>query len=391
MDLEFELKMYNEFWNAIYYKIEPLLIDSFIEFYSEEYKSKIEKLFEELLIVRCDYLGKLDSEEKNEYIKNLEDQEAEYINKVSDVIYQGENVNLLELSEKEILDLLSKDHSLSFDDFINAKRSIINSIYQKCVLSLSEKVPENQFVLVGTNVVEEESFEDMKPIIENFIHNKGLNVNEMGYALLGIDILSFIQIRGYGIPIHTIIHEANHLLSRSSIAFNPATQLNIIASGIDCNPSKDLIYEIINDHMADEIEAIFNRKLKECGLEFYSYIFPQKKETGSIYPIIDNVCNQIILNFYTSAKLLIKDSIIRGEGRRIYKIVGSDLYDQMNSKYHRVLDVMRCNPGQSVILSDQLSQRFCSYQSILEKRLIEYYQYEEEMKKYKKFFNKKIS
>lgn len=384
MDLEFELKMYNEFWNAIYYKIEPLLIDSFIEFYGDEHRTKIEKLFEELLVVRCDYLDKFDSEEKIQYIKNLEDQEAECINKVSNVIYQGENVNLFELSEKEISDLLSKDHSLSFDDFINAKRSIIESIYKKCVLSLSEKVPENQFVLVGTNVVDEESFEDIRPIIENFIRNKGLNANEMGYALLGIDILSLIQIRGYGIPIHTIIHEINHLLSRSSIASNQDTQLNIIASGIDCNPSKDLIYEIINDHMADEIEAIFNRKLKECGFEFYSYIFPQKTEMKSIYPVLDNVCNQVILNFYTSAKDLIKDSLIRGEGRRIYKIVGKEFYDKINSKYHRVLSVMRNNPGQSVILGDQFSQKFCSYQAILEERLIEYYQYEEGIKQYKK-------
>lgn len=384
MDLEFELKMYNEFWNAIYYKIEPLLIDSFIEFYSEEHKSKIEKLFEELLIVRCDYLGKLDSEEKNEYIKNLEDQEAEYINKVSDVIYQGENVNLLELSEKEILDLLSKDYSLSFDDFINAKRSIMESIYQKCVLLLSEGVPEDQFVLVGTNIVDEESFEEMKPIIENLIQKIRLNTKEIGNALLGIDTISLIQIRGYGIPVHTIIHEVNHLLSRSSLAYNPDTQFNIIASGIDCISSKDLIYEIINDYMADEIEAIFNRKLRECRMEFYSYIFPQKE--SSIYPVLDNTCNQVILNFYHSTKKLVKNSIIRGEGRRIYKIIGGNLYDEMNSKYHHVLDVMRSNPGHPVILDNNFSQKFYSYQSILEKRLIEYYQYEEEMKKYNKVF-----
>lgn len=384
MDLEFELKMYNEFWNAIYYKIEPLLIDSFIEFYSEEYKSKIEKLFEELLIVRCDYLGELDSSEKTEYIQYFENQEMEYVNKVSNVIYNGENVSLFELSEAEILDLLSKDQSLSFEDFINAKRSVMESVYQKCVLLLSEKSSEKQFVLVGINTTDEEHFESIKPIIESFIRNKGLNENEMGYALLGIDILSFIQIRGYGIPIHTIIHEVNHLLSRSSLAFNSNTKINVVSSGISPNASKDLIYEIINDRMTDEIEEIFYRKFKECELEFCSYIFPQKHKTKSIYPVLDNVCNQVILDFYNSSKDLIKDFIIRGEGRRIHKIIGSEFYDKMNSKYHHVLGIMRNNPGCPIVLDQNFSHIFSSYRSILEERLIEYYQYEEKMKKYQK-------
>lgn len=386
MDLEFELKMYNEFWNAFYYKLEPLLIDSFIEFYGkeQEHRFKIEKLFEELLIVRCDYIGTLNQEEKSKYIKFFENQEEEYINKVSNIIYQGENVSLFELSENEILDLLSKDKSLSLEDFINAKRSIMESIYQKCILKMAEKSSNNQFVVVGINTTDEDHFENIKPNIESFIRKKGLDKDRVGYALLGIDILSFIQIRGYGIPIHTIIHEVNHLLSRSSLAFNPETNLNIVSSGIDHHPSKDLIYEMINDYMANEIEAIFNRKFKECELDFCSYIFPSKTEAKSIYPILDSVCNQVILDFYTSTKELIKDSIIRGEGRKIYKIVGSSLYDKMNSKYHRVIEIMRNNPGQNIMLDNNFSQKFYSYQSILNEHLIEYYQYEEQMKKYKK-------
>jgi len=325
-------------------------------------------------------------EEKEPDTEGIKNQEEKYIDKVSNVIYQGEEVYLFELSEKEILDLLSKNHSLSFDDFINAKRSVMESIYQKCILSLSEKSSEKQFVLVGVNTTDEEHFEDIKPIIESFIRKKGLNENELGYALLGIDILSFIQIRGYGIPIHTIIHEANHLLSRSSLIFNPSTNLNIVSSGISYNASKDLIYEMINDLMADEIEEIFMRKFKECKLEFCSYIFPPSSAPKSIYPILDNICNHVVLDFYSSEKDLIKDSIIRGEGRKIYKIIGNKFYDEINSKYQCVIDAMRKNPGSPILLDDKFSQKFNSYKTLLKECFQNYYQYEEQMKQYRKNF-----
>lgn len=385
MNKNLQLKNYNLIINSIYYNcFIPLLIDSFCEFYGDNYREKIDGTIKEILLARCDFFNLLSHRQQKKCIKRIAFKEQQLLKKIQSVFPEIQNLNTLALSNDQIQSIVSNHSSLSFDDFILLKRYILESAYYKSLYHLTHHHGKEDPLLVGTNFSLEEDSTEIDELVKNLIHKIKPPKTDFAYTFIGIDCISFISTQGYGIPLHALIHEINHLLSRETVILS-TDNLNIVTKGISEDPTTDLIYEMINDYMADEVEEIFNKKIKEHSYEYLTYIFQDESSFLGTYPIIDQVSKQTILQFYKSEQDIIKSSLIQGEGRKIYKIVGGNFYHQLNDKYHFIYRELKQDFSNFSLLQNQYSSFFETSQSILEKRVAQYVSYEKDMAKYKKF------
>ncbi|MDE5586976.1 MAG: hypothetical protein K2I72_01235, partial [Bacilli bacterium] len=304
--------MYNKIIESFYTNyVQDCLIQSFIEYYGENWERKIQSLFSSLIIARCDYSGTLTESQRKQEMDHLKRLHQKEFDKVSKHLNSG-NRSLFQMSNQEIEELVSKNSELSQEQFIDLKYSAMKLIYLEEVLKLCEKSPDEKIILVGFNGVEDDGKDLCREILLNYLHSQKINTTEDGYTFINIDIISLVACYGYGIPLRTIIHEANHLLSREAIAIRSDNQKRILARCISDPVESDFIYEIINDYMTDDIEAIFYRRWKEKNLQCYDYLFQKVSREKSLYLQMDTTYLKIIQQFYHAGKEIIKNSLISG-------------------------------------------------------------------------------
>lgn len=388
MSTDPSLQLYNKILNSIYWtQVSPILIESFVEFYKEENRAKIQNLFERVILIWSDHIRRMTEEERKDRLISAEEKEKIMIEKLLPVLKKESDLNLFDLTPKRVFQVLSHHKSVTLEDFMNAKRAILEKEYYHSVSRLMDQLDDEEPIVTGTNMSKEVDAKIMTTILKKVEKSKGkenLDTTIQGLAILGVDFISLILLYGYGLPIHTIIHEMNHLLSRETLASQENHQLNIMSFGITNLYPTDWIYEIINDYMADEIEKIFNRRLEESGFLLCSYVFADSSEHKCIYPKVDRISNHIIQNFYESSKELCKDCLIKGEGRRIYKIIEPELYERLTQSFAHIAKVIQEESGTYFCLDERFSDRLLSDSALLREHLEAYYQYEEVMKEYRK-------
>lgn len=375
--------MYNDIVNSIYKEhIQPLLIESFVEFYGEQARMQIENLFGDLIILRREYVNLLKPNAK-EYIDYFRKIRNDTFFRISRTLSKEQKVSPYDFSSQEIHHIVSMYPSLIMDDFITLKKATLEATYYQGVSFLIKHNPNQFSVFVGTNLSCTLDAKELSDKIVKFTNLENDGEWTRGYMIPGLDHFPIVQLFGQGIPLHTLIHEVNHLLNKKTL-LQFEDRPNIVSSGI--SPIfPDLIYEIINDYMTDEIQKIFSNKMIESEQELYSYILSDCASNMRFYTLIDYTCNGKIQNFYQSAHDLIKECIIQGEGKKIYKIIGSDVYEKINKRFLHVANCIKENPNLRFSLDYNLSAEFDSYETILNNRLDEYYQYEKTIGSYRTF------
>ncbi len=374
--------MYNKIIESFYTNyVQDCLIQSFIEYYGEHWKGKIESLFSNLIIARCDYSGTLTEFQKRQemdYLKKLHQKDFREISKYLDF----NKKSLFQMENKEIEELISKNSELSWNLFIDVKYYAMKLIYLEEVFKLCEKYPDEKIILVGSNGIDDDEKDACKKLLLNYLHLGKVDTSESGHTFINTDVISLIVCFGYGIPLRTIIHEANHLLSRETIAICSDNQKHILARGISDSVESDFIYEIINDYMTDDIEDIFYRRWNEKNLQFYNYLFQKVNNEKSLYHQMDTTYLNIVRQFYYAGREIIKGSLISGEGRRIEKIITKDLYLSLNKEFLSLFDFMNEYQKEIVILDSEDKKLFQSCGILLLERLNRYRHYEETMTTY---------
>lgn len=388
MSTDPSLQLYNKILNSVYWtKVSPIMIESFVEFYKEENRIKIQDLFEKVVFIRSDHIRRMTEEERLDRLKYVEEKEKIMLEKIAPILQKEPQLSLFDLTNQKLSEILSRYKSITLEDFMNAKRAILENEYYHSISRLLKNSDEEGPIVVGTNMIQEINHQTTTTVlkkIENSKIKKRLDTTTQGLAIMSVDFISLILMYGYGLPIHTIIHEINHLLSRETLAMTERRGRNIMSYGITDLYDVDWIYEIINDYMADEIEKIFNRKMKESGFVLCSYTFADPSEHHGIYPRIDRICNNMLQNFYESSKELCKDCLIKGEGRKLYKIIEPKLYEKLVKTFSYVANTIQEEPDASYFLDEQFSDRLLNDSISLREHLEAYYQYEREMKKYRK-------
>ncbi|MCI8588138.1 MAG: hypothetical protein HFG40_00625 [Bacilli bacterium] len=376
--------LYNSIVNAIYIgHIQPLLIESFVEFYGEQARIQIEKLFDDLIILRREYTNFLKPNTR-EYMDYFRKVRSDTFSRISHTLPKGREFDPYRFSSQEVHQIVSRFPSLVMDDFITWKHAILMVIYYQVVSPLAKRNSNSTSLFVGTNLSCISEAKKLSDRIAEIFDSKNRDISVGGYVIPKIDCSSIVQLFGYGIPLHILIHEVNHLLHRKTILQMEDQLFNVVSFGISPK-SPDFIYEIINDYMAEDIQKIFFRRMRESSQELYSYILSDQSIDINLYTYIDSICMDKIRNFYQLAPDLIKECLLQGEGQKLYKIIGSDVYDKINKKFSFVADCIRKNPDAKFSLHHSLEVDIASYETILNDRLDEYYQYEKTIGAYRTF------
>ena len=127
---------------------------------------------------------------------------------------------------------------------------------------------------------------------------------------------------GFGINIHTLIHEINHMLSKELILYDENS--NTFESRYGFRNEGDLFYEIINDYMSKEIYNKFNFN------KVYDFNFVIDRDIDSSYLDVDNVCDGFVKKIYIEYKDYLKTMLINGDGSKFIKILGKKNYVKIN-------------------------------------------------------------
>jgi len=270
----------------------------FIKYYGKEYTDKINKIFDNLTFV---YIG----ENKPKYVL-LDDQE-EYLDLLYDLRRKSN------FSGSEIV-----NYALSPQVEINQKtfdfRKKFMSYAFSCWGYQKKKNRDNESIYLGAS----------KEINDKKIIDLAENSTQSG-AYMEIsddyDYLTFIKISNGQIPLHDLIHEINHHLTKESIykiTNNDESEEIYTTIGIT-DDSKDLINELINEYVSKDI------------LDSYDKIYFDDpyvdKDFDSGYIMIDKLCGDPIKQIYELLLEVVKKNLINGNCVVIKKIINNDNKD----------------------------------------------------------------
>jgi len=359
--------------------VKETLIESFIEFYGIEYQEKIRNICNNLITVRLNH--RATDELRRKKINQCQENLKQSTSKLSSMLSMNEE-SLRNLSDQQFQELVSS-HLLSWNDVTYFKRSQFQADYYQNVISLHKQLPKESILLIGSDILEEGSLERKKIKKQEllyFIHSFKWSPT-MGGLTCYLDTDFFLVfLFGYGICITTLIHEINHQLSREIIAILEEEPCrNIITHSISRQPN-DYVYEILNEYMTMDIKTIFFEKWKQKDLQCYDYLFADK--TRSVYLDVDASYGHVIQDFYHSAKNLIKNSLIQGEGNKIERIINTEFYQTLNKELSSIATQLKQSPPpDDAILEGKDWQVYEGSRKLLKTKLNEYHQYERELKK----------
>lgn len=314
-------KFYEKYLNDEIAKILEYLKQSFIEFYGKSNKNKIEKVFNDLVIV---YLVKNYTEQ--EINKKLSDTENSY----------RTYLNVL-LTKKPILsefDLI--EYSLNINDFksnksIEFKERLLNFSYSK--LLKKKKINNNSLnIILGMN--KGSLLQDFETLFTDYVdyYTKGFSVSETNHSsLIGLRI----DKKGK-VSLHTLVHEINHQLQKEDLFYvidNDNKEKIFRVEGLT-NNNIDLVNELINEYCSEEIMNIFKRKYNSSLLDWNFF---------SGYLKIDEVSGNTMKKTYLLLKDEIKSRLINGKARTLRNIIdgdGKENYSLLNIFYNKIKENM---------------------------------------------------
>ena len=313
-------EFYKRYLNSEIGTILEYLKESFVEFYGESNKNKVEKVFNNLVVV---YLE-----------KNFTEQEL------------NEKLSITEKSYRTCLDeLLSKKPILSEFDLIEYSLNINNSTSKKLIdfkerllnfayskLLKMKKINNNSLnIILGMN--KGSVSQDLETLFSDYVEYStvGFSVNKTNHSnLVGL------RIKNGKVSLHTLIHEINHQLQIEDLFHvidNDNKEKKFRVEGIT-NNNKDLVNELINEYCSEDIMNIFKQKYNSSLLDL---------NFSSGYLKIDEVSGNIMKKTYLLLKDEIKSRLINGNAKTIRNIIDGDSkenYSLLNIFYNKIRENM---------------------------------------------------
>lgn len=300
------LEQYKTILNNCYnMELKKILINGFISYYGRNYEYKIQKIINELGIIFIDTnAGTVLCEEKcNMYINEL----VGVFDKLNLELNDEERILFFEDFNEFIK---KREINLSFCDFMLLKKNW-------CLVNYYNDLKNNNMNIIATiNIVDDSINIKISDYYEIMDNNFG------GGAFLEYDEKNVIIINGFGINMHTLIHEINHVLSKELILYNKEN--NTFEKRYGFRNDGDLFYEIINDYMSLDIykEIYFN------NLNNFEFIIDTTEDSS--YLDLDKLCDGFIEKIYNDYKEYFKNMLINGDGYKFMKIIGKKNYAKMN-------------------------------------------------------------
>lgn len=312
--------VYKRYLDAEMNKILECLKETFIEFYSESNRNKIEKVFNDLVIV---YLAEnYTDKELNEKLLSTE---KSYKSCLDELLSKKPILSEFDLIEYSLNINNSKSNKL-----LDFKGKLLNFSYSK--LLKMEKINNNSLnIILGTN--KGSVSQSLETLFSNYVEYSiaGFSVNKTNHSnLIGL------RIKNGKVSLHTLIHEINHALQKEdllSVIDNDNKEKIFRVEGIT-NNSDDLVGELINEYCSEDIMNIFKQK---CD----SFLLDLKFSSG--YLKIDQVSGNIMKKTYLLLKDEIKSRLINGNARTIRNIIDGDSkenYSLLNIFYNKIKENM---------------------------------------------------
>lgn len=286
-------KKYERLYNETLDKNKDILIESFIEYYGEEYRDVITSRFNEITFV---------------YFINWES--------FSSMI---NNVFLL------LSDYNNIDKYKDMRNFLEYREITNDSFEDSFVGSSNEKLIKDEFI-------NDNDFRIKKYLIKVFsIGNpnySNLPYDKQVYRLISLPIL--LSTESY------IIHEINHAITSSSVAVNLVKKELIEKTGLRVGDEDITINELINERASREIYEIFKRRGGDMSAIHLNA--PPCEYTENLY---------LIDEFYNKFKKIIKESYITLNKNYLVQRVGKENYEELvkmiNKYYNKDLYLSRKN------------------------------------------------
>ena len=275
--LQIEEQFINNYKEAIK-EIENIVKTSFIEYYGEEFKGKIENVFENLkIILIADNISQKTIDEK---IKELE----------------NDNTKLMELGY-----------------YLNLNKKKKNEKNKKVILLYNERC---------------EGHCEYDEWIEKYMEATGASIvnNESPIIYIRIKDNGTLELQG-------IIHEINHSIMKQALYVDEKSETHYIG-GIYENDNEKMFNELINEYIT---KRILDKTIEKMNKK-YEFI---KHEFGSWYIGVDILNDSLIKEIFLKLEDLIKESIIKGIPAKIKHLLNDcpeRIFDQINETYSRQLN-----------------------------------------------------
>lgn len=351
------------------------LKESFIEYYGESSKSKIESIFDSLVIV---YLTKNPSQKT--LGDKIEKSSFSY-NELIAILLKNQS----KLTEKDLIEYALNSTNFISNKLTNFKEKLIELSYSKLLQSKKiNSISKNILLNMSKGCISKELEELFTEFVDDYTAG-------FSYAKTNHSALIAIRINKQGkIALHTLIHEINHQLQKEEIfkvINKDQTEQFFLVEGIT-NNHKDLVNELINEYVTKDIMDIFNQK-------FSSSLLDLKFTSG--YLLIDQISGNVMKKVYTLLRKEIKERLINGNARTIRKLIdgeNKENYQLLNIFYNKIKsNILELKENETIktfseyvnVLSENEKNRYVQftnsiYQSI-ENNFFNYKRYEEDLKK----------
>ena len=366
------LVMYNKDLDNFYNNIlKKALISAFVLYYGDNFEGRIRNVIENLIIIRVN-----------------ENKDGLYFKKIA-----KEMINILELRCYRLLKTDNFDVNNFYKKLLSLDVGDLNQLIidSNGLLNVNDinEIKRYLYMFNYYNKLEELSSIDSKMIFvgksdQNYDYEK-LIINGELDSFLGVSFCKIndnyvVALNGYGINLHTLIHEINHLLSRELLGYN--TEKEDFEVNVGFRNSGDFLYEIINDYMANEVYDNVDFNL------ISDYEFLLDRTNDSAYLELDNICGNYIKRIYKISKDLIRKSLIEGNGKKFVKIISNKVYANINfaltSVFSDIENFVKENPGvdksKFTVREDDINRLKKGLDNVV-KKLIEYDIYNENIDK----------
>lgn len=264
-------------------KNKPVLIESFIEYYGEEFRNVIIKKINEITFIYY-----IDWETVDLIIKEF--------------LPQVDNI----------------DKYTAFIEFRNSK-TFLSSLFERKVKS--RKLPENLIGMTNSSIVNNDFI--VKRLFKNLSRPEACSFNYGSVKhmdrIITFQILTLTE--------KAIIHEINHAITRDNLAYimddrsTPIGAISKAGLSVDANCQNNgerIVEELLNDKVSEEIETIFKSK----GGDFSDFCLNIPLE----YPYEHNF--YLIDDFYMQFKKYIKIARISEKKNELISRIGKEEYEE---------------------------------------------------------------
>lgn len=341
---------YNEIMNELLNDIKSYLKPAFTLFYGNNHKEKIDRVIDELVVIRtAPNLTIEELEQQKTRIKNNLDISLDKL--AQDMNLKRGNIDIndvtsliLKFQEDDISTLILKHPNVRIEEINKIKKlEMLRKYYN--ILQQTKTNNEDSVVFIGASI--EKISDEAKAILKYIKKTEKRIARGMSYTICDVPT---IELRHYGLDIVCLIHEINHLISKEILMYYGNDDNSNLESYWFFGTQRrgDLIYEIINTYMTLSIYKIFLKLYP--NYKKYNYLIVDKTKNGYIQ--LDEKLGFPTKELYIQYNKILRDLLIQGEGYKFRKIVGEDNYDMYNKYIQEYLDSKFNNNDYENIIHD---------------------------------------